>query len=206
MIKMLQECSKRQIGYIQVLMLFCYIGQPLWASSPENLNFTFSADPGEAVLRVLYDKTMTGINFSFTLYGDGRLEYKSFDIHGNVYEEFNFSLEFSDMKALLNVVAEHNLVEASRGDIEKKVRALHQRGRLPRLVDAGDMTIETSLTSYKRNGHEQGPSANSVTLHAPAALSREYDLTELQGFAKINELMSRYRKLARESLGSSERD
>lgn len=193
----------RRVAVLSTLISF-FGGTLLIATSPEEgLRLTFSADPGESILRVAYEGGTSGMKFSFTLYGDGRLEYKSSDIHGNSYEDISLFIDFKQMDDLLRLVARYNLVESTRGDVERRLMQTHKRGRLPWITDAGSMTIEVSLTSYRRNGRQQGAMTNSITLHAPVILSEQYDLEELRGCAEINDRMIEFRRLARESIAKT---
>lgn len=178
-------------------------------SSQSGTNFTFSADPSETVLVVTYSGGTLGVTSSFSLHGDGRLEYRS-EISGSgsptLLEKLEIELTYQEVENLLRVAADFGLVEASKESVEDKIRELHPRRDLPIKTDGGYMTIRISLTSYSRGEEEYGPLTNKITLYTPSHLSQRYDVKELHGFADLGRQMTEFKRLARELASALSKD
>ncbi len=188
---------KRLIAFFVILWACVEVtSQPVGA----DVCFTFSADPGEVVLLVTSRGGMVGVHSTFTLYGDGRLEYRHEGIDGTLHEKYDFHLDYSEMEKLLRLAVDHSLLDATEKDIENKVKALRPDGRLPNITDGVVVVFEVTLTSYRTTGGERGKTTNKIRLPEPTYLSRYYNIPELHGLAAILGQMSDYRRLAREHL------
>lgn len=190
-------------------LLYLVLGfhSALLAATPENSsNFSFSADPGEVVLFVAYRGGMLGVEPSFTLYGDGRLQYRSQGFSGTLYEEYQFSLSYQEMEEILQLVVNHGLIDASREGIDRKLRQLRPSRDLPKVIDGSDMSIRISLESYGRDGKQLGAVSNEITINSPSALSRHYDIEELHGCAALEERMMQFWRLAKKGLSEELED
>lgn len=180
---------------------FCSVR--LFAAPAENeVNFTFSADPGKVVLVYSSYGANTGIETIFTLYGNGRLEYRSVAHPGELrlpepLLQDEFLVEYHEMEELLRLVIDHGLSEASAESVQDKVKALTS-GRPPLEIDCGYSTIEISLTTYSRGKQEYGAVHNSITLFCPTLRSRRYNLKEYHGFRLLSERLRVFYTLAEE--------
>ncbi len=188
-----------------ILSLIFICGGRLWAVSGENeATVRFSADPGELVLTYSSYGVNTGIEVTFSLYGNGRLEYQEF-VHGapsvpiQLRRQEEVYLEYHMVEDLLRLAVDHGLLDASRADIQDKIKSLNS-GRLPLEIDCGYSTLEISLIAYSRSGKEYGPSDNKITLFCPLLRVREYsDIEEYRGFQLLSQQLTALRKSAEDT-------
>ncbi len=181
--------------FISLLLSACSQGATATASESD-ISFDFSADPAEVILRITYIGGMTGINPAYSLFGDGRLEFRKEDVSGNAVERYDISLDYSQMHEMISIAVASNLVDTSTEDVVASLKALTSRGVAPRVKDGPDVIFEISLASYSRAGGEPGPRSNKIAMHSPVYLYRFYETEELRGYARIMELMRRYQSIA----------
>ena len=188
------KATNAYTGAVAISLLLSACGQGATATAGESdVSFDFSADPAEVILRITYLGGMTGINPAYSLFGDGRLEFRKEDIRGNVVETYDISLDYHQMHEMISIAVASNLVDTSTEDVASSLKALTARGVAPTVEDGADADFEISLTSYSRAGRELGPINNRISMHSPAYLSRFYKTRELRGYSSIIELIRKYR-------------
>ncbi len=188
-----QALSNRRAPALLITLLLTACSQGAAATANEDdIEFNFSADPSVEIVCITYIGGMTGINPAYSLFGDGRLEFRKENVDGEVLETFDTRLTFNQMVELINIAATSNLAEATTEEVEASLKALRSDGLAPQLEDGADAVFEISLTSYSRAGLDPGPVDNKIVMHSPAYLSRFYKVEEFVGFASIMKLIRNY--------------
>lgn len=161
-------------------------------------NFTLSADPAVAILKITSTGGMTGETTSYSLYGDGRLVWRQMGLYQEgtkILEEHEglqvimrreAELSFEAMNDLVATAVDCGLLKATEDDI---LRAMGSPSW--HMVDIGTTTVETQLESYERNGEALGSVRHSVQFHAPTLANEQFpEVRPLQGIARLIEQMN----------------
>lgn len=152
-------------------------------------SFTFSSDPEVAVLTVTNIGGLSGKSSTYTLYGDGRLHFERRGSPTVVYESSEAKLSYEEARDLLAVAVEHGLLDTSQQELLAEVKDRFV------LTDAGTTVVEIHVTSYTRNGAEQGAVSSTLRLTEPWALRRwNPDNATIAGMIELSSRLASYQE------------
>jgi len=188
------------------LLLLC-----LWSGSLHGADgdaeFTFSADPGALVFLYSSFATNTGVERTFSLFGDGRLEYRLLVHSGEqasaiTHRAETSYLEYLEMEGILQLAIDHNLMETTSRAIREEVLRINY-GNPPLEIDCGYSTVEIYLTEFSRGGDIRSPAVNKITIFCPILQARNYGLPEHEGFRLLDERLTALRDQAKKRSGDA---
>lgn len=152
-------------------------------------SFTFSSDAEVAVLTVTDIGGLSGKSTIYTLYGDGRLRFERRGRATVVYESVEATLSYQEARDLLAVAIDHGLLDISQQELVAGVKDRFV------LTDAGTTVVEIHVTSYTRNGEEQGAVSNTLRLTEPWALRRwNPDNAAIEGMIELSFRLADYQE------------
>lgn len=148
-------------------------------------SFTFSSDPAEVVLSIASETGLRRRRTSMSIYGDGRTELRV-AAGEQVREQYEVSLDYSEVEALLRLAVNHGLVEYDSTNImARRFRRLQGRP-YGGAADASQLKLSLSLESYTRGDYAQRNVEKSIRFYAAGLAARAFpEIKEIQGLAEL---------------------
>lgn len=152
-------------------------------------SFTITTDPTVTALSVTYIDRMTGEREIFLLYGDGRLLHEIRQRTGVVVKSANVQLDYDTARSLVDLIVSSGVLDTTQQALQDEMQARSRPGRsMWRVKDGADMVLAVAVTSYSRDGEDQGPTETTLRVHAPQAMARIFpEIAALQGLGVLTE-------------------
>lgn len=151
-----------------------------------------SSDPQKVVLQLVSGGSQTGLVQSFTVYGDGLVDFQK-RRKDQALEEFTGNIGASGVQELMSIAVSHGLAEWDADTIMAWTR--QKNPRTLNIQDGGNVHVSLHLSEYRRGDVRMQNHSKSFTVKTPKDAAEVYpEIPQFRGVHLLWERLAAERK------------